>query len=415
MATEWFVAADQNGTGTSPEPFGRIQQALDAARPGDVVSIRPGVYIETLRTVRDGAYGAPIVVRGVPGAVIVTARDTVLTIEHAHHVFDGIIFDAQYAQNDAVKVRTAAHYLVLRRLEIRRSTRDCVDMASPHDVLIERSLIHHCLNAAAGRTDAHAVVAGAIQNLTIRDSEFHTFSGDGLQLDPARAAPGWNHVTLERCVFWLRPLEEPENGFGVGVVPGENAVDTKTSTSSGRGSITIRDTVASGFRSPLVRHMAAFNLKELVHAVIDRVTVTDSEIAFRLRGPALVDIQNAVVDRVDIAVRYEDNIERIHLWNSTFGRVGRAFHRAEAFKDAFHTRNLLFLADELPEEVTGPGNLAVGPQAFRDAERGDYRLAAGSPAVDAGAQINVVVDRDGIRRPYGAGYDVGAFERADSR
>jgi len=161
--------------------------------------------------------------------------------------------------------------------------------------------------------------------------------------------------------------------------------------------------------------MAAFNLKERVHAVLDRVTVTDSEIAFRLRGPALVDIQNALVDRVDIGVRYEDNIERIQLWNSTFGRVGRAFHKADAVKDAFDTRNLLFLGAELPEEVTGPSNLAVGPKAFRNVDGGDYRLAAGSPAIDAGQQVNVVVDREGVRRPRGGGYDVGAYELEGSR
>jgi hypothetical protein len=414
LATEWFVGADEKGSGSSAEPFGRIQQALDVAKPGDVVNVRAGVYLESLHTVRDGLQGAPIVVRGA-GEVIVTTRDSVLTVDHAYQVFEGIIFDAQYALADAVKVRSAAHYLVLRQVEVRRSTRDCIDMGSPHDVLIERALIHHCLNAASGRTDAHAVVAGAVQNLTIRDSEFHTFSGDGLQLDPARAAPGWNHVTVERCVFWLRPLEEPENGFEAGVVPGENAIDTKTSTTSPRGSITIRDTIARGFRGPLVRHMAAFNLKELIHAVVDRVTVTDSEIAFRLRGPALVDIQNAVVDRVDFGVRYEDNIERIQLWNSTFGRVGRAFYKAEATKDAFNTRNFLLLAPELPDEAEGPGNLAVEAKAFRDVGNGDFRLAPGSPAIDAGQQLNVVVDREGVRRPQGAAPDAGAYELAASR
>jgi hypothetical protein len=161
--------------------------------------------------------------------------------------------------------------------------------------------------------------------------------------------------------------------------------------------------------------MAAFNLKELIHAVVDRVTVTDSEIAFRLRGPALVDIQNAVVDRVDFGVRYEDNIERIQLWNSTFGRVGRAFYKAEATKDAFNTRNFLLLAPELPDEAEGPGNLAVEAKAFRDVGNGDFRLAPGSPAIDAGQQLNVVVDREGVRRPQGAAPDAGAYELAASR
>ena len=56
-------------------------------------------------------------------------------------------------------------------------------MDAPADVLIEDSLIHHTLNAARGRTDAHGVVAGAVQRLTIRRTEIHTFSGDAVQLE----------------------------------------------------------------------------------------------------------------------------------------------------------------------------------------------------------------------------------------
>lgn len=41
----------------------------------------------------------------------------------------------------------------------------------------------------------------------------------------------------------------------------------------------------------------------------------------------------------------------------------------------------------------------------------DFRLAAGSPAIDSGVSVSVVDDFDGTPRPRGAGHDIGAFER----
>lgn len=49
---------------------------------------------------------------------------------------------------------------------------------------------------------------------------------------------------------------------------------------------------------------------------------------------------------------------------------------------------------------------------FVDATHGDYHLMAGSPAIDAADPLDVStdVDRDGIPRPQGMGYDLGAYE-----
>src|SRR5215211_6776083 len=76
FATELFVARGGTGGGTSAAPFGRIQDGLNAARPGDVVTIAAGTYAETLRTVRAGTATARITVRasGARGSVVVTAK-----------------------------------------------------------------------------------------------------------------------------------------------------------------------------------------------------------------------------------------------------------------------------------------------------------------------------------------------------
>jgi hypothetical protein len=47
---------------------------------------------------------------------------------------------------------------------------------------------------------------------------------------------------------------------------------------------------------------------------------------------------------------------------------------------------------------------------FADAAGGDFRLQAGSPAVDAGVDTSLGFDYLGLGRPQGAAYDIGAYE-----
>lgn len=416
-ATEWFVARGGSGAGTSAAPFGRIQDGLNAAQPGDTVTVLSGSYGERLATVRNGTSAARIRLRAAagPGSVLVTIPGRVLTVRHSYISIEGFILDGQYGLDDAVLVATSGHFFRLADSEVRRSTRDLIDIRGPAGVVIERCLIHHALNAADGRTDAHGIAAGPVQDLAIRDTDIHTFSGDGIQVDPGRSAPGWSRVTIERSRIWLVPLPAPENGFPAGTVPGENAVDTKASASFPRAILTIRDTTASGFRSALISNAAAFNLKEHVDATVDRVTVSDSEIAFRLRGAATggawVAVTNTVVFDTSTAFRYEDNIRNLRIWNSTVGGgVARAFQAASSDSAGLDVRNLLVLGT-LPAEAAGPSNLGVGAAAFVNAAADDYALSASSPAIDAGVAIaQVTTDITGLGRPQGAAYDVGAYE-----
>lgn len=413
-AADWFVAPGGTGNGTASSPFGRIQHALDAAQPGDTVWVSSGTYREALRSVRAGASSARVTVRAtVARQALVTVPGTVLRVDHPYHAFDGLVLDGQFALADLVDVNSGASGLVLRNMEIRRTSKDCVDMGAPQNVLVEGSLIHHCLNAAGGRTDAHGIVAGAVRGLTIRKTEIHTFSGDGLQVDPGRSSPGWDNVLVDASTIWLQPLPAPVNGFAAGVVPGENAIDTKASTSYTRARLTVRNSTFRGFRGGLISNMAALNLKEHVLASVERVTVQASAIAFRLRYPALVTLSNAVVHDSATAVRYEDGITDLKVWNSTIGLgVKTPFQAASSSSSVLDVRNLLVVGAYLPAQASRSStNMTIGDGAFVNARGGDYRLVAGAPAIDRGATLSSVrVDRAGVTRPQGPAYDVGAYE-----
>jgi hypothetical protein len=422
-AKDWFVAPGGAGTGTQGSPFGSIQDALLVSEPGDTVIVRPGTYSESIKTVRSGSAGSPIVIRGngQRGAVVVTKPGTVLQIAHSFVTIENVAIDASYAARTALKVSAGVQSAVLRQVEVRRSGRDCVDIGAAMDVLIEDSLIHHCLNAAGGRTDAHGVVAGAVRGLTLRGTEIHSFSGDAIQLNRTGTdvADGWTDVLIERCRLWLAPLTREENGFPAGTITGENALDTKVAPTSPRARITIRDTEAWGFGGGLINVQAAFNLKENIDATIDGVTVSKSEVAFRIRGSvngktgARVRMQNVVLHDVAVGVRYEDVIQDLRIWNTTFGRnVARTFADVSSSGGAKpDIRNVAFLRAGLPVEADDRSNLAVTEAAFVNAAAHDYRPAQGSRLIDAGVAIaDVESDRTGTSRPQRRAHDVGAYE-----
>src|SRR5688500_19100116 len=193
---------------------GSIATALDQAQPGDTVVVAPGSYSGRIVTKRAGENGKPITFRSAtPRGATITAVGNVVNIAHGYVTFEGFVIDGQNGDGDAVQIETAGGHATIRDCEVKNTRRDCIDMGAPTAVTIEKSLVHDCLNATgtacatdACRVDAHGIVGGAVTDLVIRDTEIHTFSGDALQVDPGRASPGWNRVTVERCKMWLGPL-----------------------------------------------------------------------------------------------------------------------------------------------------------------------------------------------------------------
>ncbi|MCX4247248.1 choice-of-anchor Q domain-containing protein [Paraliomyxa miuraensis] len=412
------ATAGPGGVGTEDDPFAELQDALDVAQAGDVIHVRPGTYAP-IATATDGTGGAPILVVAEPaGQAIVQGNGTVLEAHHEYHTFEGLVFDGGYGAGDAID-GDGANFLELHDVEVRRSGRDCIDLHTVEGVRIVGSRIHHCVAGdAGGVVDAHGVTGDSVFELEIVDSEIYLFSGDAVQLSPPRLP--WGGLAIRGCRLWTGALDEDAGAVAAGTVVGENALDTKVGAMlDGNGApprVELEDVTVWGF-SGFITNQAALLLKEDVDVRVDRVTVYESELAFRLRGPALVRVQNAVVHSVDAAVRYEDGLSGAEILASTFGGgVGAAFVDGGGDPPVgLVVDDLLVLGDALPDEASGGmANLAVGPEVFVDAAGHDYHLLEGSTPVDAGVALDgVTVDRDGTPRPVGEAVDVGAYEWSD--
>jgi Protein of unknown function (DUF1565) len=98
-------AGTDSGDGSAGAPMRTIQAALDKAEPGTLISLAPGVYREELTTVRDGAPGAPITIKGPEtgtdraGRYRATLYGTgrIVSIDHSYYTLDGFTIDGQEA------------------------------------------------------------------------------------------------------------------------------------------------------------------------------------------------------------------------------------------------------------------------------------------------------------------------------
>jgi hypothetical protein len=89
--------------GTTGAPLATIQAALDKATPGTQITLAPGVYRETVATVRDGAPGAPITIKGPESGkdragryqAVLYGTGRVFSVNHSHLTLDGFTIDGQ--------------------------------------------------------------------------------------------------------------------------------------------------------------------------------------------------------------------------------------------------------------------------------------------------------------------------------
>ncbi|MCP4131308.1 MAG: DUF1565 domain-containing protein [bacterium] len=422
------LSGSDSNEGTFDEPFLTIKKGLSAAEGGETVYLREGTYDEKITFPKAGTAGGRITLSGYNGETVIVTNSTnpdsnyVMDITKAYISIKDIVFDGEWRSADIIKVRDSGDNLILSGLEVKNTKRDAVDMAAPENVLVENCIIHNALwfyengSGALTRDDAHGLVTGGVNNLTIRSVEIYYVSGDALQFQYG----GWNNITVENCHLWNGPLPQTlaaGAGFAEleGKNPGENAVDTKYYIADGRGKLVIKNVLAHGWYSEYMSNGAAFNIKHNVEVEFDGITTYDNDIAFRLRGPgskggAWVTLKNAVIYDTARAVRYEDAIENLHIYNSTFANNSKNFESAGGYGSGFEVKNNLFLNTK-PAEAGDSSNLAADASAFVDMTSDDYHLSAGSPAIDYGISLAAVtVDRDRNVRPQGSGYDVGAYE-----
>ena len=414
----FFVAPGgrDSNPGTPARPWRTIGKAVRTLAPGDVVYIKNGVYREAIHLDwrNSGAPGRPIAYRAYPGHAPVLDGATVGTASLGLFQMIG------------------ANYIEISGLTIRDSRVAGIHVRDGQGITIKNNRIVRSKSSGIGiwRCSNVVVECNVLEDCRI-DPEGHN--------EMLAIATTTDYRVAYNEIYWTDP----------DCCRGTSGIDVKNG--SARGGVYsnyLHDLPTAGI------YLDAWELATYDHEVAGNY-ITHARVGIAIgseRGGTLSDLR--IYNNVIHYVRYAgigihdyayDGLRRdIHIYHNTvvgsYGNGGAAILIASYnVRHIVLTNNLLNFGPDtcsgqikayLPWTITSVDNLVYGPKLpvddpdlveitrgtitvdprFLDSAHSNFHLRANSPARDRGSPVDLDRDHDGVRRPIGSGYDIGAYE-----
>jgi hypothetical protein len=343
-------AGNDANPGTSSQPYRTLLKAAGVVNPGDVVIVRDGLYTGgtiVLNITRSGTAANPIVFRAErKGGVIIDGRNNA----------------------SAVGIKVAAAYIRVEGFEVRWTSRYGIDAYSStgtaHHIWVTANHVHHVGRTCTDETGGRVAVDAYAPDLVIEQNVIH---------DIGRLAPGENGCN-PTTNHWMN------HDHGVYHGRGDNV---------------------------LIRNNVFYNMTRGwgVHrygAAVSGLTIVNNTFAF----PNPNRDGHIIVASATSGLTIENNVfyqpRTAGIWFST-GSPGAVVANNLSYGGSISTGST--------SGISSSGNLVGVDPLFVSASGLNFRLRTGSPAIDAGLRLSLVAnDADGVGRPQGGGYDIGAYE-----
>jgi uncharacterized protein YjdB len=353
------AAGNDANPGTSGQPFRTLQQAANVVSPGDGVLVNDGVY---------------------------TGGATVLGINRSGTATNWIVFRAVHrwgaiidGQNNSSSagVSVSGNYIAVEGFEIRGMSRSGMDayngnelVAASHDVRLARNHIHDIGRICTDDTGGRAGIDAYASNMVIEENVIH---------DIGRLSPG-----EQGCQPSTTNWQNHDHGIYHGV--GDSIIV--------RNNLMYRNIHGWSYH----RYSGPGATARGLYIVNNTFAVPNPDKQGQI---VIAGVTNNLV--IENNVFYQPNTAGIWFDAADGG----------TWSGALVANNLSTNAVSWPSVsgLTSVGNIENTDPKFVNAAGFDFHLAVGSPAVDAGITVlSVLKDLDGVLRPLGLGYDIGAYE-----
>jgi len=334
-----------------------IGSGVSCLRAGDTLSVKAGAYAEEFYgAIPSGtSWSTPVTIAAFPGDTVViqppVGANRVFTFVEPQQyiVIQGFILDATHTTYDAVKVDKGAHHIRIALCEVKNA------------------------------------------------------GGNGILVDP----PGNNEFLK---------LDVHDNatggsaGHGFYITSANNLVDGCHVHDNLRYGIHVFAQAGIGVDNNIVRN----------NRVYHNNTATDNAAGIILSSGSGNRAYNNVIWNNKFGVQIDYGAINTEVYNNTIynnqSSNGYAVYNGSASSGAIIRNNICY---KNSMDVTSVGTGAtisnntanITDPLFVDAARADFHLQAVSIAIDAGFTISLVsTDADGVPRPKGTSYDIGAYE-----
>lgn len=395
---------DMTADGSMSKPFGRLSRAVEReGKPGTTIYLRGGRYAFADYASRDevwirqdaglgGAPGRPLVIAPYPGEQpeLVNVR---LLVDASYVTVRGLLIREIGPAVASWNGRSTHVDLADNTIIVSEAGYGAISFAAD-DSVAQNNVITITTASALG-TQSHGIYLLWGRNNTLRNNQISGATGYGIHVYDEDKYPGfapaYNNIVLEGN---LVSSSTQRSGIIVSGNPGVSIDGVLI-----RNNVLARNNhvgliVSSG--GATVRNIAIYNNTFFQNGA--RGGIALSQLAGSVSG---ITITNNIFDNGANA-----NCASNCSW---FAPVHIA--REAAVGNVTVSRNLYF-PQTLGVSGVSDASALYGDPRFVAAAQHDYRLQAGSPAVDSGLALPAVsADRAGIGRPQGAGVDLGAHER----
>jgi parallel beta-helix repeat protein len=191
--------SDRRGDGSSGRPFATITRAAASARPGDVVTVRAGVYRESAVIRKGGSRGARVVIRGESAIIDPSGLEG-----RSGAPADGLTVAANYVDVEGMEIRNApgtglvvwgAHDVRIAGNRVHGSTRSGIWVGHEErgriwDVVVQDNVVYDNVRENVRRTWrqgwGQSIGVSRARRVTVRGNLVHRNYGEGILLTKSK-------------------------------------------------------------------------------------------------------------------------------------------------------------------------------------------------------------------------------------
>jgi parallel beta-helix repeat protein len=388
--TNYYVSPNgsDSNPGTEDKPWRNLSHAVGIARAGDTIFMRGGnhamgeVWIRRSRNM-GGTPGQLLTIMAYPGEEPILAGTRRLIIDADYVRVEGLHFRMPWTCTGWGRGIEIAN----NKFTGAQPQYGAISMGGV-DVLVEGNLIEY--DDAGGNNMDHGIYVHRGQRITLRNNTVIGSKGYGIHVydehkssDPADWAA--NPFVLKDILLEGNVVASSQIRSGIIVAKGRGSAYITLEN------ITLRNNVlfANDLNGILIRngdHVDIFN-NTIYNNGSSAIAITGSSSSPQY-DPSDVQVSNNIIIAPGNATHIYENSSGLGITASTNFYNGSP--RLSGISDA---------------------TSVVGAPAFVNPSAEDFHLTENSEAIDRGATLaSVSTDKDGIARPQGSAYDMGAYE-----